>query len=153
LGEVHWLLGIKVTRDREARTILLSQRAYIESIIRRFGFNELQPVSTPMEPNLKLSASQSPATPQEFAVMRDIPYRESIGSLMYASLVTRLDITFAVSRLSKFLEKPGMAHWDASRRVFRYLKGTLDWCLTYGERKEYLTGWVNADGSQDSGGR
>ena len=81
--------------------------------------------------------------------MRDIPYRESVGSLMYASLVTRPDITFAVGRLSKFLEKPGQAHWEASRRVFRYLKGTLDWKLTYGEWEEPLTGWVDADGSQE----
>jgi hypothetical protein len=149
LGESHWLLGIEIRRDREARTISLSQRAYLESIIRRFNFDELRPVSTPMEPYLKLSASQSPATAQDFAAMRDIPYRESIGSLMYASLGTRPDITYAVSRLSKFLEKPGMAHWDASRRVFRYLKGTLDLWMTYGEREENLTGWVDADGSQE----
>jgi hypothetical protein len=58
--------------------------------------------------------------------MHDIPYRESIGSFMYASLVTRPDITFAVSRLSKFLEKPGMAHWDALRCVFHYLKGMVE---------------------------
>ena len=149
LGEVHWLLGIEVTRDREARTISLSQQAYIESIIHRFGFDELKPVSTPMEPYLKLSASQSSVTAQDFAAMRDIPYRESVGSLMYALLVTRPDITFAVGRLSKFLEKPGQAHWEASRCVFRYLKGTLDWKLTYGEREEPLTGWVDADGSQE----
>ena len=149
LGESHWLLGIEIRRDREARTISLSQRAYLESIIRRFNFDELRPVSTPMEPYLKLSASQSPTTAQDFAAMRDIPYRESIGSLMYASLGTRPDITYAVSRLSKFLDKPGMAHWDASRRVFRYLKGTLDLWLTYGEREENLTGWVDADGSQE----
>jgi len=149
LGEVHWLLGIEVKRDREARTISLSQSAYIKSILRRFNFDELKPVSTPMEPYLKLSASQSPTTAEEFAAMRDIPYRESIGSLMYASLGTRPDITYAVARLSKFLENPGSAHWQASMRVFRYLKGTVDWWLTYGDREEKLTGWVDADGSQE----
>jgi hypothetical protein len=149
LGEVHWLLGIEVKRDREARTISLSQSAYIRSILHRFNFDELKPVSTPMEPYLKLSSSQSPNTADEFAAMRDIPYRESIGSLMYASIATRPDITYAVSRLSKYLENPGDAHWQASTRVFRYLKGTVDWWLTYGEREEKLTGWVDADGSQE----
>ena len=43
------------------------------------------------------------------------------------------------SRLSKFLEKPGQAHWDAAKRVFHYLKGTLDWRLTYGDRDKKLT--------------
>src|SRR6202040_1449295 len=102
-----------------------------------------------MELYLMLSALQSPATTQDFAAMQDIPYRESIGSLMYASLGTHLDITYAVSHLSKFLEKPGMARWDASRCVFCYLKGTLDLWLTCGEREENLTGWVDADGSQE----
>jgi hypothetical protein len=149
LGELHWLLGIEVTRDREAHTVLLSQRAYIESIIRRFNFEDLKPVSTPMEPHIKLSSTQSPSSTHEFAAMRNIPYREAIGSLMYASLGTRPDITFAVSRLSKFLEKPGQAHWDAAKRVFRYLKGTLGLRLIYGDRDERLTGWVDADGSEE----
>ena len=62
LGEVHWLLGIEVKCDREACIISLSQSAYIKSILRQFNFDKLKPVSTPMEPYIKLSASQSPTT-------------------------------------------------------------------------------------------
>jgi len=102
-----------------------------------------------MDPNVILSASQSPSTPEEVAAMRHILFWEAIGSLMYASLGTRPDITFAVSRLSKYLQNPGQAHWDAAKRVFRYLKGTSHFRLTYGERDEDLTGWVDADGSQE----
>jgi hypothetical protein len=87
-GEAHWLLGIKMKRDHEARTILLSQCAYIKSIIRHFNFDELKPVLTPMEPHVKLTMSQSPVITQDFAAMHDIPYCESIGSLMYASIAT-----------------------------------------------------------------
>jgi hypothetical protein len=149
LGELHWLLGIEVTRDRNSHTLHLSQKAYIEDIIRCFNFDDLRSISTPMDPNVILSASQSPSTPEEVAAMRHIPFREAIGSLMYASLGTRPDITFAVSRLSKYLQNPGQAHWDAAKRVFRYLKGTSHFRLTYGERDEDLTGWVDADGSQE----
>jgi hypothetical protein len=47
-GEAHWLLGIEMKRDREARTISLLQHAYIESIIHHFNFDELKPISTPI---------------------------------------------------------------------------------------------------------
>ena len=118
LGELHWLLGIEVSRDRDVRTLRLSQHAYIEDILRRFNFGDLKPISTPMDPQLVLSTSQSPTTPEQSAIMQNIPFREAIGSLMYASLGTRPDITFAVARLSKFLQNPGLAHWEAAKRVF-----------------------------------
>jgi hypothetical protein len=149
LGELHWLLGIEVMHDRDSHTLRLSQKSYIKDIIRRFNFDDLRPISTPMDPNLVLSASQSPSTPEQVAAMRNIPFREAIGSLMYASLGTCPDITFAIARLSRFLQNPGQAHWDAAKHVFHYLKGTSHFQLTYGERDEDLTGWVDADGSQE----
>jgi hypothetical protein len=85
LGELHWLLGIEVRRVREQRRLMLSQRSYIESIICRYGLQDLKPVSIPMDPNTRLTSAQSPSMTQEFARMRDIPYHESVGSLMYAA--------------------------------------------------------------------
>ena len=52
LGKLHWLLGIKVKRDREHRTIHLSQRSYLDSILRRYGLQDLKPVSIPMDMNI-----------------------------------------------------------------------------------------------------
>ena len=69
MGELHWLLGIKVKRDQEARTILLSQCSYIDSIVRRFGFKDLKPITTPMDPNVKLSTAQNPSTGAQYAAM------------------------------------------------------------------------------------
>jgi hypothetical protein len=110
LGELHWLLGIEVKRDREARTIHTSQRAYIDSILRRYGFYELKPVSIPMEASIHLSSTQSPSTTREIALMRDIPYDASVGSLMYTAIATRPDIAYAVQSVSRFLKNPGMPH-------------------------------------------
>ncbi|TFY51058.1 hypothetical protein EVJ58_g10760 [Rhodofomes roseus] len=146
-GPIHWILGLAVERNREARTLSLSQVSYIESIIRRFNLEDAKPVTTPMEPQVHLSATQSPQTAAEAAEMRDVPYREAIGSLMYASLGTRPDITYAVSILSRFSEKPGRAHWDAAKRVFRYLAGTKNLKLTYGAAQFDLVGYSDADGS------
>ncbi len=88
LGDLHWILGIKVQRIREERKFLLSQRSYIDSILWRYSFNNLKPISIPMDPNAKLTTAQSPTTTEEFAKMRDIPYHEAVSSLMYASLGT-----------------------------------------------------------------
>ncbi len=113
LGELHWLLGIEVRREREAGRLFLSQRSYLESIIRRYGFDDLKPLSIPMDPNVRLSSAQSPSTMQDFARMRDVPYHEAVGSLMYVALGTRPDIAYAVQTVSRFTAHPGIEHWDA----------------------------------------
>ena len=74
LGPIYWLLGIKVTRNRAARTITLSQRSYIESILRKFNFTDLKPVSIPMEPGATFLKTQCPSTPEDVARMRSVPY-------------------------------------------------------------------------------
>jgi hypothetical protein len=79
--------------------------------------------------------------------MHDVPYHEAVGSLMYASLGTRPDISFAIQTLSHFSTNPGVAHWEAVKRVFHYLKGTTDLWLSYGLKNVDLTGYADADGS------
>ena len=111
LGELHWILGIEVHKIWEDKQILLSQRSYIDSILRRYGFDDAKPVSTPMDTDVRLSSAQSPSSTKEFAKMRNIPYHKAVGSLIYASLGTQPDITFAVQSISRFSTKPGIAHW------------------------------------------
>jgi hypothetical protein len=147
LGELHWLLGIEIRRVREDRTISLSQTSYIDAIVHRFGLEDLRPVSSPMDPQIRLTSAQSPTTAHDFALMRNIPYREAVGSLMYACLATRPDIAYAVTTLSKFASNPGEDHWNAVKRVFRYLNGTRTLWLTYGGTDQNLVGWADADGS------
>ncbi|TFY52170.1 hypothetical protein EVJ58_g10162 [Rhodofomes roseus] len=91
--------------------------------------------------------AQSPQTTGEVAEMRNVPYREAVGLLMYASLGTRPDITYAVSVLARFSQNPGRAHWEAVKRVFRYLAGTKTLRLTYGAVSLDLVGYTDADGS------
>ncbi|PPQ91584.1 hypothetical protein CVT25_012512 [Psilocybe cyanescens] len=147
LGEIHWILGIEIRRIREARKIFLSQCSYIDSILRRYGLKDLKPVLLPMETSTHLTSAQSPSTTEEFAKMRNVPYHEAVGSLMYVSLGMRPDITYAVQTVSHFSTKPGLAHWEAVKRIFRYLKGTRDLWLSYGGTLKELTGYVDADGN------
>ena len=159
LGDLHWMLGIEVERDRGARTISFSQQAYIRKILERFGLEDAYSLSTPLDPHHKLSLAQCPDNPRQYRSMRDVPYREAIGSLMYAALGTMPDIMFAVTFLSQFMQNPGHAHWEEVKRVFRYLKGTMHWKLTIGmgghwdwaepEKRDRvgLEGFMDADGA------
>ncbi len=146
LGPVHWLLGIKVTRDHLACTISLFQQSYIDSILTRFALVDAKPYAMPIVPGVIYSRGDCPTSPTEEAQMKKVPYREAIGSLMYTSVATRPDIGFAVSTLSRFLDNLSSAHWEAVKRVFRYLSGTRDYELTYGSEHHDLVGYTDVDG-------
>jgi len=147
LGVLHWMLGLEIQRDRIGCTIHLSQRAYIDAILRRFHFDDLRPLSMPIDVQVHLTSEQSPKDAAEFAVMRDVPYREAVSTLNWAALATRPDIVFAVATVARFAANPGPAHWDAVKRIYRYLVGMRDLWLSYGETKCTLIGYADADGS------
>ncbi|ETW77457.1 hypothetical protein HETIRDRAFT_247227, partial [Heterobasidion irregulare TC 32-1] len=69
LGPIHWLLGIEIKRDRQARTLSLSQAAYIDVIIARFNLDEANPLTTPLDPSFILNSTQSPSTPRQYEEM------------------------------------------------------------------------------------
>ncbi len=147
LGPIHWLLGIKISHDRATHTISLSQMAYIKSIIDRFSLTDAKPVNTPMIPGAVYSKQDAPSSPAEAVHMKKTPYREAIGSLMYAAVATRPDIAYTVSTLSQFLDNPREAHWNAVKCIFHYLSGTANLVLTYGGKRHDLTGYTDADGA------
>ena len=50
---------------------------------------------------------------------------------MYLAVATHPDLAYPVQALSRFMANPGYAHWSALKRVLRYIKGTLDYGITY----------------------
>ena len=149
LGPVSWLLGMTVERDRAAGVLKVGQRQYILDMLERFNMSDCKPVSTPMT-----VGALSEATASE-VLSPDVPYQSLIGSLLYASVSTRPDITMAVSHLSRYMARPSTVHWEQAKRVLRYLQGTLDWQLVYGagESTATLTGYSDADFAGDADGR
>jgi len=93
-----------------------------------------------------ISYAPSPNTTEEFVHMRNISYHEAVGSLMYTSLGTHPDTTYAVQTVSRF-DQAGPKHWEAVKRIFRYLKGTKGLWLSYGGQQKKLEGYADADGS------
>jgi hypothetical protein len=84
-----------------------------------------------MDPGVHLSTSQSPSTPEDEVFMRTVPYVSAVGVLMYLAIVTWPDIAYAVGVLCHFMARPGPEHWKAVKHLFRYLRGTCDFHLTY----------------------
>ena len=144
LGEI---LGIKITQDLINKTLSLSQHSYIDAIITKYNFDDLKPSATPIDPSAQLSKSQSPSKIEDIMKMKNVPYCGAVRSLMYATMGTRPDIAFATSTVAQFLDNPGWAHWEAVKRIYRYLKGTRDLVLTYRGDKRGLVGYVDADGA------
>ena len=69
--------------------------------------------------------------------MQAIPYASVVGSLMYAQICTRPDISFAVGMLGRYQSNPGLDNWKAAKKVLRYLQGTKEYMLTY-RRSDHL---------------
>ena len=122
LGEAVWVLAMKLTRDRAARSITLTQESYVEKMQHQFGLDDAKTYDTPEE-QTKLSRADEATTEQQ-AEMQQRPYMELVGSLLYASISTRPDIAHAVAMLCRAMQNPGPAHWIAAKRVLRYLVGT-----------------------------
>jgi hypothetical protein len=86
LGEVAYILGIKIYIDRSKRLIGLSQDAYIDKILNRFNMQDSKKAFLPMLHGITLNKKQCPLEPDEQERMRAIPYASAIGSIMYAML-------------------------------------------------------------------
>ena len=81
--------------------------------MKHFGLQDAKPVSVPINPGHNLSKSHSPTNEEEVEAMRSMPYKEAIGSLMYAVVGTCPDIAYTVLYLARFMSNPGRAHWEA----------------------------------------
>ncbi|PSR82394.1 hypothetical protein PHLCEN_2v6085 [Hermanssonia centrifuga] len=106
-----------------------------------------------MDPNVALSKEQCATLERQQEEMKNKPYREALGALMYASVGTRPDITYTVSTLAKFSQNPGPTHWTALKRVFAYLHGMQHYTLTLGGiSSPILTGYCDSDGMSNPDG-
>eukprot|EP00253_Pinus_taeda_P033317 PITA_33317 len=137
LGYVHYYLGIEVTQH--PKSIFLSQKKYIGDLLNKFGMTECNPLTTPMEQNLKLTSIEGKEVEDE------TNYRQLVGSLIYLT-TTRPDISFVVGILSRFMQKPCEGHWAATKRVLSYLKGTQDFGIKYTQVDDFsLIGYSDSD--------
>ena len=111
LREATYILGIKIYRDRTKRLLGLSQSTYIDKMLKRFSMEQSKRGYIPMVSGITLSKSMCPHTQVERTRMNKIPYASEIGSIMYAMLCTRPDVSYALSVTRGYQSDPGMGHW------------------------------------------
>jgi ATP-binding cassette subfamily B (MDR/TAP) protein 1 len=149
LGPANHILGMRITRDRSVRRLRLSQKAYVEKILEKFGMEKAKPVGSPFASHFKLSKTQAPKTVEERESMADIPYASAVGSLVYAMVCTRPDIVQGVGVVSRYMSDPGKEHWNGVKWLLRYLRGSSDRCIEYGGMDLKLDGYCDADYAGD----
>ena len=86
-------------------------------------------VNVPIPVGVNMSGEHFPKTEEEEEDMSRVPYASAVGSLMYAMVCTRPEISHVVGVLSRFMSNPGKEHWTKMKQVFRYLRGTSDYGL------------------------
>ena len=141
LGKLSYFLGMEF--EQGEGYVKVNQRRYLEKLLERFEMTNCKPRRTPSELKLDFDDNEP---------VNSSKYREVIGSLIYAMTCTRPDLSYIVTRLSQYLEKPCKSHWVGAKQVLRYLKGTLDYGLVYRKCSEglKLVGYSDADWASNS---
>ncbi|CAI7778977.1 unnamed protein product [Closterium sp. NIES-53] len=148
VGELRSYLGLQITRDRARRTITLTQSHMVHQVLQRFGFQFSSPQPTPLSTGLLLSAP-----PSDESVEPSGPYPELVGCLMYLMTCTRPDLAYPLSLLVRYVapSRHRKVHWDAAKRVLRYLCSTSSMGLVLGGwGPVVLTGHADASWVDDS---
>ncbi|KAJ0844964.1 putative RNA-directed DNA polymerase [Helianthus annuus] len=153
LGEAKKIMGMEIHRDRGLKQIKLSHYSYLKKVLTNFHMNDSKAVITPLAMHFKLSSLDSPQTDEDKGKMVNIPYANAVGSLMYLMICTRPDISYAVSVVSRYLSNPGRQHWEGVKWILRYLNGTRDLGIVYGnfdDQDAIVKGYVDSDFAKDS---
>ena len=139
-GEADYLLGMVIKRDRTSRTLTMSQPTYLRDMLKKFRMENCNAVGTPTDP-----AAQYRRRAQDEPAFDKQTYQQAIGCLTYTSTSTRPDIAAALGLLSQYMSDPSESHWTGVKRLFRYIRGTLDYGLTFRQGDNVLFGYSDAD--------
>ena len=121
---------------------LLSHLLTVEKVLNCFGYSDCESSPTPYDPSVTLRKNKRIGIDQ-------LRYSQIIGSLMYLSSATRPDISFAISKLSRFMSNPGSDNWNALERVMCYLKGTMSYGIHYSGHPAVLEGYSDSNWISD----
>jgi hypothetical protein len=133
-------VGLHIQRDEQLGRIFIHQAIYLRRILAHFGFEGCTPLTTPADPNIKLDTSVESLDPP-------FSYPVAMGCLLFAQMLNRPDISYAICTVAQFSSNLQRQHYKAIKRIFRYLAGTLDLVLCFGvhERPLLLEGYSDAD--------
>ena len=129
LGKVKTIIGWQVTRDTAARTMKINQLTFIRDLIIEEGFTKCNANVIPMKAGSSIEMPER----DDYNKTDIHTYQRLIGKLIYLVYKTRPDIAFAVGQLSRHNTNPRKRHLQAAKKFVRYLKGTMNLGLVYGQ--------------------
>jgi Reverse transcriptase (RNA-dependent DNA polymerase) len=141
LGQPSLIIGVKIRQGDHI--VKLSQTHYIDKLLSKYGLQDANPLSTPMDTTIKLDDHEEAPEEEKTSSLSKFGYANLIGSLMYLAIATRPDIAYSVNKLAQYTSAPKPKHWTAIKRIFRYLKGTKYSELVYGGTPELLNDRIN----------
>jgi hypothetical protein len=125
--------GIDIIQTRDYVTLHVG--LYLRKIVSNHGWNDMHRITLPMSADNEhirsLDTAPAPSSADSVKLEGLFRYRGAIGELIWAMITCRPEISFPVTKLSQFATAPAKLHYDAVKRIFRYLNGTLDHGLTY----------------------
>lgn len=137
LSEAKKFIGLNIFQGKNE--ILVNLQDYIDKILREYHMEDCNPVSTPMSTGIDVTKVD------EMEEDTDVTsYRSLIGKLLFAASTVRMDISYAVSILSRFNNNPKKKHYQWAKHVLRYLKGTRQYGLTF-KKDNTLAIYCDAD--------
>ena len=150
LGEIKKILGINITRDRTKRTLRMDQSHYLKEILERLHMKPDKHRKTDI--SINGYDGLRPAGPDDERIDQR-EYQQIIGSLMYAAIHTRLDISFILGRFSQFLNDPAKHHGNILKGLLRYIRSTINRGIVYGPSgssgSSTLIGYSDSDYAAD----
>ena len=138
-GEPKSFLGMDIDCDHKADTIHISQRTYIRNLVDRFGPMPAKLTLSPMDSEQVLTRPCDGSKPCDAT-----EYRQLVGCLVYASVLTSGDIAHSVCMLSEYVHAPTERRTSQARRTLAWLASTPDYGPAYG-KSSVLSGWCDAD--------
>jgi hypothetical protein len=112
LGKAYYVLGIEIHRDRRKGVLGLSQKPYIEKVLKKFNMHKCNPMPALIVKRVKFGKFQCPRNQYEIDDIKAVLYASVVGSLMYAQVCTRPDLAFITGMLGRYQKNPGKLHWD-----------------------------------------
>jgi hypothetical protein len=102
LSEASFILEIEIHRDRRKRVLGLSQKAYLEKVLKKFSMHAYNPMPAPIVKGDKFESFHSPRNQYEINQMKSVSYASIVGSLLYDQVCTLLDLTFVIEMLDRY---------------------------------------------------
>ncbi|CAI7729189.1 unnamed protein product [Closterium sp. NIES-53] len=118
LGEVKYYLGVHVERDMDHKWLKLHQEKFIKELGEKYGIENDRKVATPLPAEFKLVKA---AEDEGVEAEEQQKFQSLVGSLLFAAVHTRPDLSFSVGQLARVVQNPSEEQVDAAERVVKYL--------------------------------